>query len=417
MTILHRLVRFLRRKPNGPAPINARWPHVRLDHDGMPVGATFSNIVAVPGTINVNLGTIIDGGPIWPNFDQQTWVRFCRVTKPVDRRPADPEQAPQRLDGTYVWGGALYVHFGHLAAEGLSRVLWSRYRWPDATVLFSVRPDYTKDNLPEYFWTIIDWLGLPRAQVRIIEQPTLVAHLGVMPQAETLRGPRPIKSYLDLLDARVAQHGLVPVPADHLYVTRVGQIAHGKSGCAGEAYLQQVLAQLGVAVMDPATAPFREQMERYAGARTLIFAEGSAVHGRQLLGRIDQTIVVLKRRLGHRTNSENCLRARVRDFRLVNAAASAAQRRKDDGASTNQALSFYDVPALLQGLASIGLDAAGLWDDRAYAVARDADVATWLGFVDPPTPGFSRELTLADARAVFEKAGVGHMIPAMEDAQ
>ncbi|KGJ10668.1 hypothetical protein IT40_10535 [Paracoccus versutus] len=56
------------------------------------------------------------------------------------------------------------------------------------------------------------------------------------------------------------------------------------------------MSRAGVAILDPGKETLMRQMALYAGARLLIFAEGSAMHGRQLLGRVDQKILVLRRR-------------------------------------------------------------------------------------------------------------------------
>ena len=58
------------------------------------------------------------GGPIWPGFALQTWVRQCRESKPRDEKPDLPERLTP-ISGPAVWGGFLDSHFGHFVAEHL----------------------------------------------------------------------------------------------------------------------------------------------------------------------------------------------------------------------------------------------------------------------------------------------------------
>ena len=81
-------------------------------------------------------------------------------------------------------------------------------------------------------------------------------------------------------------------------VSRAGIAQRGGGGHAGESYLIGLLRSKGVTVLDPGQADLSVQMAAYAGAVRLIFAEGSALHGRQLLGRVAQDIDVLRRRPG-----------------------------------------------------------------------------------------------------------------------
>jgi hypothetical protein len=155
-------------------------------------------------------------------------------------------------------------------------------------------------------------------------------------------------------------------------------LAQAKSGAAGESYLVQVLQRAGVRVLDPGRARLGEQLAAYAGAGVLIFAEGSAVHGRQLLGWRDQSIVILNRRQGARM-AEAAMTPRCRDLQYVEATGQgigigtmAAARQSALG------LSLYDLAAVMAALARHGVDLTGLWDDAAYQAAVRADARTWL---------------------------------------
>ena len=152
----------------------------------------------------------------------------------------------------------------------------------------------------------------------------------------------------------------------------------GKGGLAGESYLTQLLMQLGVPVLDPMQVSLTAQLASYAGAKTLIFAEGSALHGRQLLGHVDQVMVVLNRRKAARL-AQAALAARCTELRYVDASAqmvvigSMAARKE-----RALALSLYDLDVVFATFAGFGIDLQGAWDHAAYALAVRQEAEDWL---------------------------------------
>jgi hypothetical protein len=66
---------------------------------------------------------------------------------------------------------------------------------------------------------------------------------------------------------------------------------------AGEALLEKLLFQRGVKIIHPELLPLKEQLEIYLGASALIFSEGSAQHGLELLGfdAFKEVIIICRR--------------------------------------------------------------------------------------------------------------------------
>ena len=139
---------------------------------------------------------------------------------------------------------------------------------------------------------ICRWYGVDLDCVVLINTHTKVKKLTVVALQEAKRlGPS--EPYLDLLDAN-AKRMLGTVRSIPLvYVSRSKQ----DGGILGEAYLEEVFAKAGAVVIRPEKLPLERQMEIYSGARKLVFPEGSAVHGLQLLGHLPSEVVILKRRL------------------------------------------------------------------------------------------------------------------------
>lgn len=343
-------------------------------HRKMIEATTFADVPVMP--LQAFRAHDPQGGPVWPDFDRQTTARFCREAGvPVDVPPT-LEPCRFEIEEDAIWGGYIHPHFGHLISEHLTRILPSILARPDDVVLFILERDRAADSVPTFFYDILNWYGVPRERTRIITQPALVRRLSVVPQGEVLWGKSPDASYLDILDALPARNGISPVPGDIVYVSRSGLVTQGQGSHLGEGYLIQLLQELGVAILDPARLSLCEQLEHYAGAKTLIFAEGSAMHGRQLLGRVKQDLYVLKRRV--RKLARPMLRPRVKSLAYVNANGGIlrVRDRADKGFPHRNAV-FYRTEPLLGCFDMMGLNVRGIWKQDDYLAAALSDAAQW----------------------------------------
>ncbi|WP_265507474.1 glycosyltransferase family 61 protein, partial [Paracoccus rhizosphaerae] len=196
------------------------------------------------------------------------------------------------MSAPVIWGGRLIFHFGHLAAEHLNRIPAALYHRPDAHVAVTLPPGRVVADIPPWLWDMLAWYGVAPSRLLAVTNPIEAEQLFVGPQPEHLGAHPPPAWFLDLLDELPRLNDLRPTPTPVVYVTRQGQPALGNGGHAGEGALVRALGRAGAMVIDPARLPLRAQLEAYAGARHLVFAEGSAVHGRQLLGRLDQEILI-----------------------------------------------------------------------------------------------------------------------------
>ena len=355
----------------------------------------FRNLPVVPVT-RVHQH-IAQGGPIWPDFDQQRSLRHCRANAPVDLAP-DPPKSLRDLPGDHIWGGFLDSHFGHFVADHLPRLPAALHERPSDPVLFTVDPGVTRDTLPGWVWQVFDWIGLAADRVHLVTDPVRVAVLWVGAQAEMLPQGPPSSEYLGLI-AHWAS-GLDPIPSKHLYVGRVGLPQKGGGGHAGEGYVAQALTQLGVILLDPVQATLRQQMAAYAGAETILFAEGSALHGRQLLGYCAQDIHVLRRRPG-RSMAQGQLTPRCRSLTYHDVGGDRLMPYWKSGtARPDPALCFYDVATLTGLLRNLGLDLGPVWNDAAFASAVAADISGWLEVWQPD------KQHLADYDSTLSKLGL-----------
>ncbi|WP_424942141.1 glycosyltransferase 61 family protein [Aliiroseovarius crassostreae] len=317
------------------------------------------------------------GGPIWPDFENRHFERQCRKGAPVDTCPTAPDTVQLRREEG-VWGGFLDRQFGHLVAEHLSRLPIAKSAWPEKRFFFTIEPGLAVSDIPNYVWDLLAWFGVEQDAVDIVTQPIRVETLHACAQGETLPAETPVDGYLDLLETITSQQGLKPDPHQITYVSREGQLAKGGGGHLGEDYLIKCLVDLGVHVLDPARVTPKQQMQTYAGSKTLIFAEGSALHGRQLLGRLDQDIHVLRRRK-NRWMAQRVLAPRVAKLEYHDTADSElAFYRKDGHKKVDCTAALYNVPVLLDLFEDLGVPLRSVWDQAAYENTVAAEALNWL---------------------------------------
>jgi hypothetical protein len=318
------------------------------------------------------------GGPVWPNFARQTGVRVCRSGVPADRRPDMPAEPGARIGAPCVWGGYLEASFGHLVAEHIPRLPFALAERPDDLYLFTCARGKGRSDIPAVVWDLLAWFGLPQDRALVVESPVTAAELRAGPQAECLWRSTPAPAYLAELDRVADRNGLIPRPAPVLYVSREGILARGGGGHLGETYLVARLRALGVAVMDPAACSVREQLAAYAGAERIVFAEGSACHGRQLIGWRNQEVHVLRRRPGASVGKP-MLAARCRRLVYHDTVGDRVLTYPSGGAPrTDTAAILYDRDRLFDAFAEVGVDLARVWDDDAWRAAAAGDLAVWM---------------------------------------
>jgi hypothetical protein len=337
-----------------------------------------ARVPVVPGVKPIKTAT--KGGPIWPDFATETALRHCRNGVPVDLQPDAPEAIAEVIPAA-IWGCFLDLRFGHLIAEHLSRLPLALRHWPDLPVLFVAADGISLADIPTWVWEVFDWIGLAPERVHLVTAPVLVERLCACGQQEMMMTTPPSQIYLDLLTSWTDQ--LPAQPCDLLYVTRRGLVTQGRGGHAGEGYLVRLLQQAGVTVLDPLHASIPQQLAAYAGAKTIVFVEGSAVHGRQLLGHIAQDLHILRRRDGQsiarRQLLPRCQKLRYRDVagaRLPVFWKSGARRDDAD-------LRLYDLEGLWDTFESLGVPLHGKWRGAEYRTEAIRDIEAWAAVRKP----------------------------------
>jgi hypothetical protein len=211
-------------------------------------------------------------------------------------------------------------------------------------------------------------------RVLLFTQPVSVVVLCLFAQGELRGGPGPDDDYLDTLTA-LAQAHLGPIRRNGgVYVSRAA--FPGRFG--GELYFEEFMRECGFEVMRPETQTLAELLRAYRSADRLIFAEGSAIHGAQVLGRDLGEVAIICRRPQGRL-AEESLRPRSRTLRYFDMVRSLVHDLDISGQpATYFGLALLDETQLVEALDELGLPTRLKWDSRRFNEAIDRDVNEWL---------------------------------------
>lgn len=368
----------------------------------------FENIPVMP--VTQDHGMILKGGPVWPDWAGWGPLRHNRSGIPVDPKPDLVEGPRAELAEPVTWGGHAVAHFGHFIVEHSTRILQARAEHGDKTMLFTLPPGLRATQLQAFFWQILRWYGVDANQVRFVTTPLHVRELWAAPMAEQWAHVAPSDAYLALLTENAQIQGLTPRKNSIVYVARDRMEATAEGHNAGEPYLCSVLDKLGVTVIRPETLSLQEQLEYYQGAEILVFAEGSALHGLQLLGRQDKTVIVLNRRPNMRIGL-SAIQPRVSTLGYAEVTRGTASVLWPSGKPWMvRAISIYDLDCLLATFHSLGVPLSQVWDNDAYLAARDRGIRIWLKRRFARGEPIDHAASKQNVRREFAALGLEHLV-------
>ncbi len=195
------------------------------------------------------------------------------------------------IPGEWVYGGYIYPHFGHFMSEVVHRVLPSRLLFPGRKFLFvgarSPHPISTMRQVPPTLQDILRLLEVDDSNSIVVNQHSMVECLHVVEQASNL-GSDPKDGYLDVLSNYISDRIKAETAGSTLEIPRKIWVSRSNlppgGVVLGERYLEEQLAACGVSILHPEDHTFAEQLRHYAEAESVVFHEGSACHGTELLG-------------------------------------------------------------------------------------------------------------------------------------
>ncbi len=353
------------------------------------------------------------GGPMLGDRPGGKRLRHNRRGVPVD--VFAPELVdPVRLAGSYAYLGVSFAHFGHLMAETIHRIVPTRRIEPNPRWLLAA-PRGAESSfaaLPEVCKAVLVPFGIDASNCTVIGTDAIVEDLLIVEAGSDL-GDGPKGWYLDLL----RDHGPIRHEAraggypEKVYVSRSG--LGYRSGILGERVLEAALAASDFHILHAQTLPLAEQIAHYAAAKVLIFAEGSACHGVEMLGRgsLGHTIL-LNRRDQPRTPFHPVLEARSARFDAFsrNPYLGSIVLHSTGGASPNRGVSVLAFQTLAAFLHDLGVADIRDTSPLAYLSAAHADLEDYIAAALASRDTVATELIDGVRAALLSRVEAGAMI-------
>jgi hypothetical protein len=209
-----------------------------------------------------------------------------------------PAEVTEVLQGTWLFGGMLYGHFGHFLCESTAR-LWAL----DAPqpkidgVLFYPKKKVTRER--RFLDPVQPWLTIAgvRVPVRLALEPVEVARL-IVPDQGFGTGDMIVAApeYRAFVAARFGAN-VVPKGSARIYVSR-SRLYAKRGRILGEAHLEALLEAEGYSIFHPQEHSIEDQIAQYKAADVVISTDCSALHLAAFFARPDTRVAIITRRPG-----------------------------------------------------------------------------------------------------------------------
>ena len=329
-----------------PVP-DSGWTRQVETHEGaLIVPPLDTGLVQATGLLSAD-GAYIPAGALWRNGRALTTA------------PARPEGTLPVRKGTWLWGGVLWMHFGHFLVESMAR-LWALDhldRKIDGILFIPKRPK-NGDEVAGFQSKLIEMMGVD-VPVVCAATPERVERLIVPGQGfglgTMIQGTPEFRAAMaNRFGKEIAAEG-----PKKLYVSR-SKLPAGRGNLIGEAELEANLAAEGYTIYHPEKHDIAHQIARYKAASHIIAAEGSSLHMVAMVcdSKTDVAIVV-RRPSGATRNLEVHLEAFCGKAPVT--ITQLTQSWKPRGAAKPRNwMGELDMPALQDALISAGfIDSTG----------------------------------------------------------
>jgi FkbM family methyltransferase len=312
-----------------------------------------------PAGVLTRHGSYCPQGALWRNG------------RPLTTRPPMPEgDLPERA-GTWLWGGVLWMHFGHFLVESASR-LWALEGLEekiDGILFVPKRPRKGSEVI-----------GFQHDFARLMDAPAPLVCLDRAERVERLIVPGQgfglgslIEGTPEFRAAVAARFGrdVAAEGPEKLYISRSGLPA-GRGNLIGEAELEEHLRAEGYTIYHPEKHDLIHQVATYKAAQRVIAAEGSALHLLAMVARADQQVAIVVRRPSGATRQ---LEQHLQSFAGISPLMVSTLTRswKPLGAAKSRLwMGELDLPGVEAALAGGGfVSGGGVWPSLSAEVVQE----------------------------------------------
>tara|TARA_R110002094_G_scaffold4604_2_gene13365 strand:- start:3496 stop:5262 length:1767 start_codon:yes stop_codon:yes gene_type:complete len=304
------------------------------------VPPTEQNFVQEAGVLHAD-GNYCSSGALWRNG------------RALTVQPKMPEGDLAQRKGTWLWGGLLWMHFGHFLVESTAR-LWA-FDNPDTPIegiLFAPKRPRNGTEVHPFQHEFVKLMGTD-VPVVCLDVPTRVERLIVPGQGFGLGTMiEGTKRYRDAITGNFAKD-IKAKGSEKIYISR-SQLPAGRGNLIGESELEAHLSKQGYTIFHPEKHDLTGQIATYKAARHIIAAEGSALHLLAMVARADQQVAIIVRRPSSATEQ---LERHLKAFAGITAVTLSQLTRswKPTGPAKSRLwMGELDMPALQKDLAEAG---------------------------------------------------------------
>ena len=272
-----------------------------------------------------------------------------RRNRPLTQPPEKPAKPPEKLAGTWLWGGQLWLHFGHFLTESTPR-LWG-LEAADCTVdgiLFTPKRPRNAALIKGWQRKFLAQIA-PGLPIRIATAPTEVERLILPGQGFGLGAiSRGTPEFRAFIRARLGA-GIAPQGAEKLYISR-SRFEFRKGSLVGETALEAHLEAEGYRIFHPQEHDLKTQIAQYKAAQQIIAAEGSAIHLAAMVLEAHQKLAIVVRR---RSSATGFIEAHLESFAEIKALSIDALVRSwmpKGERKPRHAIGEIDFPSLQKAL-------------------------------------------------------------------
>ncbi len=265
-----------------PVPTGGWTTQMETLENAIVVPPSEQNFVQKAGVLTAD-GAYQSSGALWRNGRALT-------TQP----PMPQGDLPQRK-GTWLWGGVLWMHFGHFLVESTARLWALDHLGKDIDgILFIPKRPRNGDEVKTFQRDFVALMGVD-VPVACAAAPEQVERLIVPGQGFGLGS---MISGTDAFRQAFARHFAQDVTAEgseKLYISR-SKLPAGRGNLIGEAELEAKLSAEGYTIYHPEKHDIRHQIATYKAAKKVIAAEGSALHMLAMVAGAETDVAMIVRR-------------------------------------------------------------------------------------------------------------------------
>ncbi|WP_169053322.1 glycosyltransferase family 61 protein [Falsirhodobacter xinxiangensis] len=227
---------------------------------------------------------------------------FRTSTTPTTLEPKEiPAEPEERLNGTWIWGGLLYSHFGHMLLESTGR-LWAHDHVEAEGELFLLKKKVTwPKRFVKPINPILSHLGAKTAKAKGVTRPLRVEKLVIAPQGfgtgDMIAGCPEMRAFVKSNWGK----GIEPAGHEKIYISR-SRLYSKRGRYIGESFLEALLEKEGYAIFHAQDHSIEEQIAQYKAAKVVISSDSSALHLHACFSAADTKVAIILRRPGEAIN-------------------------------------------------------------------------------------------------------------------